>query len=245
MKKFIFASTLIAFIALPQIWGRVWPTGEVRSPISKTALIIAPLEAKRLIAEKKTFILDVHTPEQTHIPGTDAFIPFDQIEKNLSKLPVDKNSPILVYCQSGNMSKTASEQLVKLGYSKVYDLEGGTNAFKEVSAEVVLSPVENDFGQVVYGDVATTRFVLTNYSPAPLKIVRVSTSCGCTKAEVDKKEISPYGAVTVRVTFDPAIHKDDTDLGELTRSIYIETDNPNFPKLTSVIKAVVTKKSSP
>jgi hypothetical protein len=45
----------------------------------------------------------------------------------------------------------------------------------------------------------------------------------------------------ISVSFDPAVHKDDTDLGELTRTIYIDTDNPNFPKLTSTITANVIK----
>ena len=38
---------------------------------------------------------------------------------------VDKSKPIYIYCRSGNRSKKSSEKLKKLGFVKVYDLEGG------------------------------------------------------------------------------------------------------------------------
>ena len=44
------------------------------------------------------------------------------------------------------------------------------------------------------------------------------------------------------VSFDPAVHKDDSDLGEVTKTIFIETDNINFSKLEAQITAKVIKK---
>ena len=204
--------------------------------------LINPQEFSKLVKEEKSFLIDVHTPEQTHIPGTDAFIPFDKIAENVDQLPEDKDTPILVYCRSGSMSKTASEEIANLGYTNVYDLEGGINAYKEHNTEVAISPNNQDLGEVVYGDVPVTTFTLTNFAPLPLTITRVSTSCGCTTAEAEKKELAGYESTTIKVSFNPAIHGDDTDLGELTRTIYIETDNPNFPKLTSTITANVLSK---
>lgn len=89
-------------------------------------------EFSQLARDESSFVLDVHTPEQEHIPSTDAFIPYDDIENNLNKLPKDKSTPILVYCRSGSMSKFAAEDLVRLGYTKVYDLDGGINAYKAI-----------------------------------------------------------------------------------------------------------------
>ena len=86
-------------------------------------------------------------------------------------------------------------------------------------------------------------FILTNYTPLPLKITRVATSCGCTQAKVEKEELQAYESTPVNVFFDPAVHKDDTDLGDLTRTIYITTDNPNFPDLESTITAAVIRKT--
>jgi rhodanese-related sulfurtransferase len=203
--------------------------------------LVSPQEFAKLAKDKDAFVIDVHIPEQTHIPETDAFIPYDQIQENLAKLPKDTSTPILVYCRSGSMSAQASKEITELGYNNVYDLDGGTSAYKESNISVSLTPEINTLGTVVYGDVATTMFALTNYTPLPLKITRVSTSCGCTKASVKKEELEAYESTTVNVSFDPAVHKDDTDLGDLTRTIYIETDNPNFPNLESMITATVVK----
>ncbi|MEK7525218.1 MAG: DUF1573 domain-containing protein [Patescibacteria group bacterium] len=236
MKWLFFPALIIlTLVFLPRLI-----TGGKRAVVEP--ILVTPQEAKSLIREKKVFLLDVHTPEQVHIPGTDAFVPYDQIETNQAKLPPDKNTPILVYCRSGSMSKIAGEKLAKLGYQMVYDLGGGINAYREVAAGVEMSPPAQDLGQVVYGEVAKTAFTLTNFTPAPLTITRVSTSCGCTKAAAKNMKLDPYASTEIDVTFDPAVHQDDTDLGELTRTIYIETDNLNFPKVTAEIKAIVIKK---
>ncbi|MCA9343138.1 DUF1573 domain-containing protein [Candidatus Nomurabacteria bacterium] len=204
--------------------------------------LVSPQKFAQLAQETNAFIVDVHTPEQTHIPGTDAVIAYDQIQENIAKLPEDKSTPILVYCRSGSMSERASKEIAKLGYTHVYDLEGGTNAYKEQQVSVQLWPEKHDLGTVIYGDVATTSFTLTNYTPLPLKVTRVSTSCGCTKANVEKEELGAYESTIVNVSFDPAVHKDDTDLGDLTRTIYVETDNPNYTDLETMITATVVKK---
>jgi len=210
---------------------------------SSQTQLISPSEFAELALDKNAFIVDVHTPEQTHIPGTDAFIPFDHITENTDKLPTDKSTPILVYCRSGSMSQTAAKEIAALGFTNVYDLAGGTDAYKESNISVLLTPDTKALGTVVYGDVTTTTFTLTNYAPLPLTITRVSTSCGCTKASVEKEELEAYESTTVNVSFDPAVHNDDTDLGSLIRTIYIETDNPNFPNLESTITATVIKNS--
>jgi len=217
-------------------------TGTVVVTEGNTIKLIPPQEFAELAKNENTFVLDVHTPEQTHIPGTDAFIPYDRISENKDKLPTDKTIPILVYCRSGSMSADAAKQLALLGYTRIYDLIGGTNAYKESNVSVSLTPEKIALGTVVYGEVATTTFTLTNYAPLPLKITRVSTSCSCTKASVEKQELGGYESTIVNVSFDPAIHKDDTDLGDLSRMIYIETDSPNYPKLESTITATVVKK---
>ncbi len=207
----------------------------------QTVELVNATDFSELVKKGDGFIVDVHTPEQTHIPGTDAFIPFDKITENKDQLPEDKSTPILVYCRSGSMSKQASEEIAELGYTSVYDLDGGINVYKEHNVEVAVTPDNQDLGTVIYGDVPTTTFTLTNFTPLPLEVTRVSTSCGCTSAEIEDEKLGAYESTTVKVSFDPAVHKDDTDLGELTRTIYVSTDNPNFPRFTSTITANVVK----
>lgn len=200
------------------------------------------IEFSELASQPETFVLDVHIPEQNHIPGTDAFIPYNDLNSRLDELPENKDTPIAIYCRSGSMSRTASQELVDLGYTQVYDLIGGINAYKESNVSVEITPASIDLGTVIYGDVTTTEFTLTNFSPAPLEITRITTSCGCTKASMETTTLAAYESATIKVTFDPAVHKDDTDLGELSRTIYLDTDNPNFAQLTAEIRANVIKK---
>lgn len=91
-------------------------------------------EFKELIKDDKVFVLDVHIPEQEHIEGTDAFIPYNEIESNLDKLPDSKDTKIAVYCRSGRMSEEASQKLIELDYKNVFNLVGGRNAYLEGGA---------------------------------------------------------------------------------------------------------------
>lgn len=90
---------------------------------------ISPEDAKkRLESEKGIILLDVRTLEeykQRHIPSS-ILIPVEQIEKDAQLKLKDKNAVIFVYCRSGRRSVTASEILVKQGYTNVFNL-GGIN----------------------------------------------------------------------------------------------------------------------
>lgn len=90
---------------------------------------ITAAELKVLLLQEDIFLLDVHIPEQKHIPGTDAFIDYRKINENKDLLPHDNAAKIVVYCRSGNMSRKAALDLINLGYSQVFDLIGGTKAF--------------------------------------------------------------------------------------------------------------------
>ena len=86
-------------------------------------------EAVTMMAEETDYIiLDVRTPEEfaeKHIPNA-INVPNETIGENeIPGLP-RKDQMILVYCRSGNRSKQASEKLVKLGYTNIYEF-GGIN----------------------------------------------------------------------------------------------------------------------
>lgn len=81
--------------------------------------------------ESKDFLfVNTHIPFDGDIPNTDLSMPFNEIEQYLDQLPSDKGAKIVLYCRSGNMSTDAAEQLVKLGYTNVYELDGGFNAWE-------------------------------------------------------------------------------------------------------------------
>jgi rhodanese-related sulfurtransferase len=97
--------------------------------------VITSTELNRIMQNEDIFLVDVHTPEQRHIKGTDLFIPYNEIEKYKDKLPKDKNTPIYLYCEGGPMGNAAARSLYELGYRNLINLEGGTKAWRKTGLD--------------------------------------------------------------------------------------------------------------
>jgi rhodanese-related sulfurtransferase len=106
-------------------------SAEVPTPISYTD--IDSEELNKMLEQEDLFLVDVHIPEQERIEGTDLFVPYNEIKDNIEQFPANKDAKIVFYCRSGNMSMRASEDLIKAGYTNVYNLVGGKNAYDELS----------------------------------------------------------------------------------------------------------------
>lgn len=78
----------------------------------------------------------MHIPYEGHIEGTDAFVPFDEIDANADDLPADKDAPLFIYCRSGRMSAEATPDLQRLGYTNIIDLKGGMQAWESAGLPV-------------------------------------------------------------------------------------------------------------
>jgi phage shock protein E len=88
---------------------------------------ISPADAVALLkADPKAILLDVRTPDEfitSRIPGS-ILIPDYELAARAAAELQDKNAQIVIYCRSGNRSRTAANRLLALGYTRVYDLGG-------------------------------------------------------------------------------------------------------------------------
>lgn len=92
---------------------------------------ISQEEAKEMMDTQDVIILDVREQDEYdsgHIPGA-VLLPVGTIdEETAAEVIPDKDSTVLVYCRSGNRSKTASSALAELGYTNIYEF-GGINTW--------------------------------------------------------------------------------------------------------------------
>jgi rhodanese-related sulfurtransferase len=108
-------------------------TGETVESAGGSYQNISSDELHTMLGSKDFVLINVHIPFAGDIPDTDLSIAFDQIASPglLSDLPADKNAKVVLYCQSGRMSEIAAVNLVSLGYTNVWNLEGGMVGWQE------------------------------------------------------------------------------------------------------------------
>ena len=83
-------------------------------------------------------LIDVRTPEevaQGKIPGA---VNINILDQSFSSLvsELDKLKPIMVYCAKGGRSGRAANELKKLGFTEIYDLEGGMGAWSAAGLSI-------------------------------------------------------------------------------------------------------------
>jgi len=89
---------------------------------------IAPMNfAEKIKTTTQAAIIDVRSPEEFAGQHIDNAINIDWNGDNFDKKigKYDKSKPIFVYCMSGGRSKKAAEKLSELGFTKIYELQGG------------------------------------------------------------------------------------------------------------------------
>ena len=88
-------------------------------------------EAKEMMDNQEVIILDVREQDEYdsgHSPGA-VLLPVGTIdETTAAEVIPEKDATVLVYCRSGNRSKTASSTLAGLGYTNIYEF-GGINTW--------------------------------------------------------------------------------------------------------------------
>ncbi len=120
--------------------------GTKRVEMSTTAFKnISPGElAAALKTDQSFYLLDVREPIELvafgAIPGV-TNIPTREILTRREELPPERSDKIAVVCQSGNRSYEVAHLLAREGYVNVYNLKGGTTAWK-MEGHPTIRPVQ-------------------------------------------------------------------------------------------------------
>lgn len=97
---------------------------------------ISAVEVNEKITNEQTFnLIDVRTPEENaelKIPNSKLMVLDDLAEMIINDEEIAFNDEIVVYCRSGNRSKTAYDILTQLGYTNVKSMSGGINEWKNL-----------------------------------------------------------------------------------------------------------------
>ena len=100
---------------------------------------VDPVEFSEVVAQPGVIVLDVRTPAEFsagHIANAiNINLEGSDFATEVSKL--DKNATVAVYCRSGNRSGVATEQMAALGFTDMYDMQGGIVEWQAAGGQVV------------------------------------------------------------------------------------------------------------
>lgn len=105
------------------------PPATSRTDAASSSRPLDPHAFAAAIVEPGRFTVNVHVPFEGRLDGTDLELPFDRILADAARLPVDRGTPVAIYCMSGRMSALAAGDLARLGYREVVELSGGMEAW--------------------------------------------------------------------------------------------------------------------
>jgi rhodanese-related sulfurtransferase len=98
---------------------------------------VYPAGLTTMLTNKDFLLINVHIPYVGEIENTDLFMAYNEIKQNLQNLPENKNAKIVLYCRSGSMSTSVVKELIKLGYTNVWHLNGGMLRWKQAGNKIV------------------------------------------------------------------------------------------------------------
>lgn len=94
---------------------------------------LAQKDLDTILQQDSVILIDVRTPgevNQGYIPGADSFMDYNSGEFSAKVDGLDKNYTYVMYCRSGGRSGKASSEMIKKGFTRVYNLQGGVMNYK-------------------------------------------------------------------------------------------------------------------
>jgi len=126
----LFIALLIVLILLAQT---------VFSDLTRKHKLISPSAAINLINREDAVIIDTRNEGEFnggHINDA-VLIPLPEIKDNTDKFNKYEGRPILFYCKTGMRSDEACKILVKQGFTDLYTLSGGVQAWEDAKMPLV------------------------------------------------------------------------------------------------------------
>ncbi len=117
-------------------------------PVKGVQVLDAKTYAEKLKATTNPQLLDVRTPEEFAVEHIDnaANVNWngDDFETKASKY--DKTKPLFVYCKVGGRSAQAANKLAELGFTEIYNLEGGIMKWNAAGGQGEAKPSDKIIG---------------------------------------------------------------------------------------------------
>jgi rhodanese-related sulfurtransferase len=100
---------------------------------------VDPVEFSEVIAQPGVIILDVRTPEEFNAGHIANAININLADSNFSSevSKLDKNATVAVYCRSANRSAVATDEMAELGFTDMYDMQGGIIDWQAAGGPVI------------------------------------------------------------------------------------------------------------
>jgi len=127
-------------------------------PSKNIETVPAEAFAKKINETPKAQILDVRTPEEFASEHIDNAINVNWLGDNFvsDAEKLDKSKPIFVYCKSGGRSAKAAAKLQELGFTTIYELEGGMMKWNAAGlskpSDKIIGMCSQEYGELLNTD---------------------------------------------------------------------------------------------
>ncbi|GJQ21156.1 MAG: hypothetical protein HBSIN02_15110 [Bacteroidia bacterium] len=107
-------------------------------------------------------------------------------------------------------------------------------------AKLALAEREIDLGRIYNGQIVKATIPLKNAGSSALKIIRISTSCGCTTVRQPEGEIPPGKTDMLEVEFNSSGFR-----GRATKHVFIETNDQENQYVSVTLSAEIVEELAP
>lgn len=131
--EFVNQNILLISIVVISGLGLIWPLF-----FRSGGANINPSEATLLINREDAHVVDVREAEEFaagHVPEA-RNIPTGKLAERIAEIEKYKDKPLIVCCASGVRSSRACGELKKLGFSRLYSLDGGIDAWAKAGLPI-------------------------------------------------------------------------------------------------------------